>query len=110
MGILSWIVIGLLAGLAARFVTKSRMGIIVTIIVGIIGAIAGGWVMTAVTDTAPGSRDSRCGVSWWRSPGPWCCSSSTVSSKAEAVPEAPRSGGPACCAALSSGADRAPTA
>jgi uncharacterized membrane protein YeaQ/YmgE (transglycosylase-associated protein family) len=49
MGILSWIVIGLLAGLAARFVTKSSMGIIVTIIVGIVGAIAGGWVMTALT-------------------------------------------------------------
>jgi uncharacterized membrane protein YeaQ/YmgE (transglycosylase-associated protein family) len=49
MGILSWIVIGGLAGLAARFVTKARMGIIVTIIVGIIGAVVGGWVMTAVT-------------------------------------------------------------
>ncbi len=49
MGILSWIVIGLLAGLAARFVTKSRMGLIVTIIVGIIGAVAGGWVMETVT-------------------------------------------------------------
>jgi len=49
MGILSWIVIGGLAGLAARFVTKRHMGIIVTIIVGIIGAVAGGWVLTAVT-------------------------------------------------------------
>jgi uncharacterized membrane protein YeaQ/YmgE (transglycosylase-associated protein family) len=50
MGILSWIVIGALAGFAARFVTKSHTGLIVTIIVGIIGAVAGGWVMTAVTD------------------------------------------------------------
>jgi len=49
MGILSWIVIGGLAGLAARLVTKRHMGIIVTIIVGIIGAVVGGWVMTAVT-------------------------------------------------------------
>jgi uncharacterized membrane protein YeaQ/YmgE (transglycosylase-associated protein family) len=49
MGILSWIVIGLLAGLAARFVTKRHVGLIVTIIVGIVGAIAGGWVLTAVT-------------------------------------------------------------
>jgi len=38
MGILSWIVIGGLAGLAARFVTKRHLGLIVTIIVGIIGA------------------------------------------------------------------------
>jgi uncharacterized membrane protein YeaQ/YmgE (transglycosylase-associated protein family) len=50
MGILSWIVIGGLAGLAARFVTKRRMGLIVTIIVGIIGAVVGGWVLTAVTN------------------------------------------------------------
>ena len=46
MGILSWIVIGLLAGLAARFVTKRHVGLIVTVIVGI---VVGGWVMTAVT-------------------------------------------------------------
>ena len=50
MGILSWIVIGGLAGWAAGFVTKRSMGIIVTIIVGIIGAVAGGWVLTAVTN------------------------------------------------------------
>jgi|BarGraNGADG00211_3_1021988.scaffolds.fasta_scaffold19200_2 uncharacterized membrane protein YeaQ/YmgE (transglycosylase-associated protein family) len=49
MGILSWIVIGGLAGFAARFVMKRHMGLIVTIIVGIIGAVAGGWVLTAVT-------------------------------------------------------------
>lgn len=49
MGILSWIVIGGLAGLAARFVTKRRLGLIVTVIVGIIGAVVGGWLLTAVT-------------------------------------------------------------
>ena len=48
MGIVSWILIGLFAGLAARFVMKRHMGIIVTVIVGIVGAVAGGWVMTAV--------------------------------------------------------------
>jgi uncharacterized membrane protein YeaQ/YmgE (transglycosylase-associated protein family) len=36
--------------LAARFVTKRHLGLIVTIIVGIIGAVAGGWVLTAVTN------------------------------------------------------------
>jgi len=50
MGILSWIVIGGLAGLAARFVTKRHLGLIVTIIVGIIGAVVGGWVLTNVTN------------------------------------------------------------
>jgi uncharacterized membrane protein YeaQ/YmgE (transglycosylase-associated protein family) len=49
MGILSWIVIGALAGLAARVVTKRHVGLILTVIVGIVGALIGGWVMTAVT-------------------------------------------------------------
>jgi uncharacterized membrane protein YeaQ/YmgE (transglycosylase-associated protein family) len=49
MGILSWIVIGLLAGLAARIVTKRHVGIFVTIGVGIVGALLGGWILTAVT-------------------------------------------------------------
>ena len=49
MGIFSWIPIGLLAGLAARFVTKRHLGIIVTVVVGIVGALVGGWVLTAVT-------------------------------------------------------------
>ncbi|MGO8683908.1 MAG: GlsB/YeaQ/YmgE family stress response membrane protein [Thermoleophilia bacterium] len=49
MGIFSWIVIGLLAGLAARFVTKRHVGLIVTVLVGIAGAIVGGWVLTAVS-------------------------------------------------------------
>ena len=82
MGILSWIVIGGLAGLAARFVMKRHLGLIVTIIVGIIGAVAGGWVLTAVTN-GPGSRGSLSGASWSRSPEPSCCSTSTVSSRAE---------------------------
>ena len=46
---MSWIVIGALAGFAARFVMKRHMGIIVTILAGIIGAVVGGWVLTAVT-------------------------------------------------------------
>lgn len=49
MGIFSWVVIGLLAGLAARFVTKRHVSLIVTVLVGIAGAIVGGWVLTAVS-------------------------------------------------------------
>ena len=49
MGILSWIVIGLLAGVAARMVTKRHLGLIATVAVGIVGALVGGWVLTAVT-------------------------------------------------------------
>ena len=50
MGILSWIVIGLLAGVAARMVTKRHLGLIATVAVGIVGALVGGWVLTAVTN------------------------------------------------------------
>jgi uncharacterized membrane protein YeaQ/YmgE (transglycosylase-associated protein family) len=49
MSILSWIIIGLVAGLAARFVTKTHLGIIVTTIVGIIGGVVGGWAYTKIT-------------------------------------------------------------
>ena len=41
MGIFSWIAIGALAGLAARFVAKRHVGLILTVIVGIVGALLG---------------------------------------------------------------------
>ena len=48
MGILSWIVFGLIAGMLARWIFPggSPGGVIVTILVGIIGAIFGGWIGT----------------------------------------------------------------
>ncbi len=46
MGILSWIVFGGLAGLAAGFLTGRRGGIIYDIIVGIVGALLGGFIMS----------------------------------------------------------------
>ena len=45
MGILAWIVFGGLAGLAAGFLTGRRGGIIYDIIVGIVGALLGGFLM-----------------------------------------------------------------
>ncbi len=46
MGILSWIVLGLLAGIIAKWIMPGRDGggFIVTTILGIIGAIVGGWL------------------------------------------------------------------
>ena len=45
----SWIVVGLLAGLAARWVVKDdRTGCIYTIIVGVLGALVGGALMAAI--------------------------------------------------------------
>jgi uncharacterized membrane protein YeaQ/YmgE (transglycosylase-associated protein family) len=45
MGIISWIVVGLIAGWLAGQVMKGRgYGVLVDIILGILGGIVGGWV------------------------------------------------------------------
>lgn len=48
MGILSWIVLGLVAGALAQWIMpgKNGGGIFMTMILGIVGAIVGGWVST----------------------------------------------------------------
>jgi uncharacterized membrane protein YeaQ/YmgE (transglycosylase-associated protein family) len=47
MGILWWIIIGLLAGAIAKLLMpgKDPGGIIVTILLGIAGAVVGGWIL-----------------------------------------------------------------
>jgi uncharacterized membrane protein YeaQ/YmgE (transglycosylase-associated protein family) len=45
MGILSWIVFGFLAGLVAGWLAGGRRGIIFHIIIGIVGALLGGFIM-----------------------------------------------------------------
>ena len=45
MGLLAWIVFGGLAGLVAGFLTGGGGGIIYHIIVGIVGALLGGFIM-----------------------------------------------------------------
>ncbi|VBB42898.1 conserved hypothetical protein; putative inner membrane protein [uncultured Desulfatiglans sp.] len=46
MGILSWIILGLIAGAFAQWIMpgKDGGGIIVTILLGIAGAFVGGWI------------------------------------------------------------------
>nr|WP_311765578.1 GlsB/YeaQ/YmgE family stress response membrane protein [Klebsiella pneumoniae] len=48
MGILSWIIFGLIAGIIAKWIMpgKDGGGFIVTVILGIIGAVVGGWIST----------------------------------------------------------------
>ena len=50
MGIIAWIVLGLLAGILAKFILPGDDpgGIIVTTIIGIVGAILGGFVAKAL--------------------------------------------------------------
>ncbi|MHC1739975.1 MAG: GlsB/YeaQ/YmgE family stress response membrane protein [Anaerolineaceae bacterium] len=49
MGLLSWIVVGLIAGWLAGLVVKGRgMGCLGNIIVGVIGALIGGWLAGSV--------------------------------------------------------------
>lgn len=48
MGILSWILLGLVAGALAKAIRPGRdpQGCIVTMIIGVIGAVLGGWIAT----------------------------------------------------------------
>jgi uncharacterized membrane protein YeaQ/YmgE (transglycosylase-associated protein family) len=47
MGIITWIIVGALAGWIASMVMKTdeQMGALANIIVGIVGAIVGGWLL-----------------------------------------------------------------
>jgi uncharacterized membrane protein YeaQ/YmgE (transglycosylase-associated protein family) len=46
MGIILWIIFGALVGWIASAIMGSREGLLTDIIVGIIGAILGGWIMS----------------------------------------------------------------
>lgn len=50
MGFFAWIVFGLIAGALAKFLMpgKNAGGFIVTILIGIAGAMVGGWIGTAL--------------------------------------------------------------
>ena len=53
MGILAWIVVGLIAGwLAGELMRGSGFGLLGNIIVGIIGALLGGFLATALLNVA----------------------------------------------------------
>ncbi|ALB63021.1 Transglycosylase associated protein [Cronobacter condimenti 1330] len=48
MGILAWIVFGLIAGIIAKLIMPGRDGggFILTCVLGIVGAVVGGWLAT----------------------------------------------------------------
>lgn len=54
MGILTWIIIGLVAGVLASLVMGgSGFGLIGDIIIGILGAFVGAWIMRALGTASP---------------------------------------------------------
>jgi uncharacterized membrane protein YeaQ/YmgE (transglycosylase-associated protein family) len=50
MGIIAWIVLGLVAGLLANLLVPGRrtQGLIVTCLIGVAGALGGGWAATEI--------------------------------------------------------------
>jgi uncharacterized membrane protein YeaQ/YmgE (transglycosylase-associated protein family) len=48
MGLVGWIVLGLIAGVIAQFLVGGGYGIIGSIIIGIIGAVVGGFIASAL--------------------------------------------------------------
>ncbi len=60
MGIISWVVVGAIAGWIASMIMggKARMGLLTNIIVGVVGAFIGGYVLQLlgiVVRQSPGS-------------------------------------------------------
>jgi uncharacterized membrane protein YeaQ/YmgE (transglycosylase-associated protein family) len=55
-GVLGWIVFGLLVGIVAKFLMPGRDpgGFIVTTVLGIVGALVGGWIGRAMGLYGPG--------------------------------------------------------
>jgi uncharacterized membrane protein YeaQ/YmgE (transglycosylase-associated protein family) len=48
MGILAWIILGLISGfIASKIVNKTGEGILLDIVLGIVGAVVGGWLFNA---------------------------------------------------------------
>ena len=49
MSFLAWIALGLISGfIAGKIVNKSGQGVVMDIVLGIVGAVAGGWLFNAI--------------------------------------------------------------
>lgn len=53
MDILTWIIVGLVAGVLASFVAGGGFGLLGDILVGILGAFVGGWIFRQMGWSAP---------------------------------------------------------
>lgn len=48
MGFIAWIVVGAIAGFLANMVMGSREGLVMMVVLGIVGALVGGFIATTV--------------------------------------------------------------
>ncbi len=49
MSVLAWIILGLISGfIASKIVNKQGEGFFLDIVLGVIGAVAGGWIFSAI--------------------------------------------------------------
>lgn len=53
MDILTWLIVGLVAGLLASFVVKGGYGLLGDIVIGILGAFVGGWIFSQMGWSTP---------------------------------------------------------
>jgi len=65
MGIIGWIILGLIAGLIAKAIMpgKDPGGLIITMILGIVGAVLGGFLASAIFSVDP--NDGFFDISTW---------------------------------------------
>lgn len=65
MGIIGWIILGLLAGVIAKALLPGSDpgGFIITTVIGIVGALLGGWIASALFDADP--MDEFFDISTW---------------------------------------------
>jgi uncharacterized membrane protein YeaQ/YmgE (transglycosylase-associated protein family) len=52
MGIIAWIVLGAIAGWITNMIMGGKEGVLATIILGIVGAVVGGWLAGTVLKVA----------------------------------------------------------
>jgi uncharacterized membrane protein YeaQ/YmgE (transglycosylase-associated protein family) len=48
MGLIATIVVGLVAGLLASWIMKAKTGVLVDLVLGVVGAVLGGWITSLI--------------------------------------------------------------
>ena len=48
MGLIATIVVGLVAGLLASWIMKAKTGVLVDLVLGVVGSVLGGWITSLI--------------------------------------------------------------